>query len=616
MKGCPALYLFSPRYLAYDFGPDHPLRPERGRALQDLLAAMRLLDGRHVCVREPAPATEEELLLAHAPAYVDTVKALSGGLRDPARAEAAGLGEGDTPAFPGMHEAAATIAGGTLAAARAVMAGEVAHAFNPGGGLHHAHRHRASGFCIYNDLVVAIAAVVQEYEAKVLYLDFDVHHGDGVQAAFYDDPRVLTVSFHETGRYLFPGTGAVLELGTGPGLGYSVNVPLTAFTQDDSWLAAVEALVPALAERFRPDLIVSQFGCDGHAWDGQAHFRLTTAAYARAARLVHELAHEHCRGRWVATGGGGYDPVRVVPRVWTLLWAEMRGAALPETLPEPWLARWAPLAAGPMPHTFIDPPEIVPPIPRRPQIERENAAVVDRVRTLALSPRLRQAYRPAGPWTPSTLPWLPRGRSRTLHLPPGIVHLRDRCPASVVRRLRVAPDLGTGGHDGDREIELLARIAARPESNLVLAHTPGGDIVGVVTLAPAEGRWGAIDGLYELAIEVAPDWRDAGLGEALLRFALEPPYTERLIIIVLGISWHWDLPPGAASPWEYRDRLIQLLGRAGFRVVYTDHPDIMAGEANVLLARIGKDVPHETYDEFHGRLLHGAVSARWDPGDR
>lgn len=613
MKGCSALYLFSPRYLAYDFGPDHPLRPERGRALQDLLTTLRLLDGRHVHLLEPLPATERELLLAHAPAYVETVKALSAGLHDPARAEAAGLGEGDTPAFAGMHEVAATIAGGTLAAARAVLAGDALHAFNPGGGLHHAHRHRASGFCIYNDLVVAIAAVVQEHEARVLYLDFDVHHGDGVQAAFYDDPRVLTVSFHETGRYLFPGTGAVLELGTGAGLGYSVNVPLTAFTQDDSWLAAVEALVPALAERFRPDLIVSQFGCDGHAWDGQAHFRLTTAAYARAARLVHELAHEHCRGRWVATGGGGYDPIRVVPRVWTLLWAEMCGARLPAALPEPWVERWQPLAAGPMPHSFIDPPDIVPPIPRRPQIERENVAVVERVRTLALSPRLRQAYRPAGPWTPSALPWLPQGRSRTVQLAPGTVHLRDRCPASMVRRLRVAPGLHAGS-PGAREIELLARIAARAENNLVIAHTPDGQIVGDVILAPAEGRWGAVDGLYELAIEVAPAWRDADLGEALLRFALEPPYTERLIIIALGVSWHWDLPAGGPSLWHYRDHLICVLGTAGFRPIHTEDPDIMAGEANVLLARIGRNVPHETYDEFHRRLLHDEAGRGWDAG--
>jgi acetoin utilization protein AcuC len=199
-----------PTYSGYDFGPDHPMDPMRGEALLDLIGASGLLRGRRIHRLSPEAATEQELRLVHDPAYIETVRALSTGAPDPARALAAGLGEGDTPAFPGMHEVASRIAGGTLAAARAVMRGEVEHAFNPGGGLHHAHRSRASGFCIYNDLSVTIAAVAQEFAAKVLYVDFDVHHGDGVQAAFYDDPRVLTVSFHETGKYLFPGTGSVL----------------------------------------------------------------------------------------------------------------------------------------------------------------------------------------------------------------------------------------------------------------------------------------------------------------------------------------------------------------------------------------------------------------------
>jgi len=313
----------------------------------------------------------------------------------------------------------------------------------------------------------------------------------------------------------------------------------------------------------------------------------------------------------VSAVGGCYVPIRVVPRVWTLLWAEMCGAPLPDTLPKEWLTRWAPLAAGPMPRTFIDPPDIVPPVPRRPEIERENAAVVERVRTLALSPRLRQAYRPAGPWTPSALPWLPEGRTATLHLAPGTAHLRDRCPASLVQRLRVAPGMHAFTRSDERELALLARIAARPENNLVIAHTADGEIVGEVTLAPAEGRWGAVDGLYELAIEVAPAWRGAGLGEALLRFTFEPGYVERLIVIALGVSWHWDLAGTGLSPWAYRDQLIRLLSTVGFRPVHTDDPDIAAGEANVLLARIGRNVPHDTYDEFHRRLVRHGPGPRW-----
>lgn len=602
MKACRAWYVASPGYYAYDFGPDHPMRPERGAALIDLVRDSKMLRGRNVRLVAPDPATQADLALAHTPAYIETVCTLSAGTGDRSRAAAAGLGEGDTPAFTGMHEAAALLAGGTLTAARAVMRGEADHAFNPGGGMHHALRDRASGFCIYNDLAVAIAAVVQEHEAKVLYLDFDVHHGDGVQAAFYDDPRVLTVSFHETGRFLFPGTGTVLELGTRAGLGYSVNVPLAAFTQDESWLAAVESLVPGLAERFRPDLIVSQFGCDGHAWDGQAHLRLTTAAYARAARLVHQLAHTHCGGRWVATGGGGYDPVRVVPRAWALVWAELACRRVPERLPAGWVARWAPRANGPMPQAVIDPPDIVPEIPRRPAIEKENAETVARVRSLALSTRLRQAYRPAGSWTPSAVPAFPPARTRRLELRQGELFLRDRCPQSLVRRMRVAPGMSAFARDPEREAALLRRIASRAENNLVVAHTPDGEIVAELSLAPADGRWEGVDGLYETAVEVAPGWRGSGLAESLLAFAFEAPYVEHLVVIALGLVWHWDLAATGLTPSAYRDRLVRLFGTAGFEVYPTDDPEITSGEGNVLLARVGREAPHELYEAFSRRL--------------
>lgn len=602
MKPCPSAFVYSPGYLAYDFGPDHPMQPERLAALVDLLEATRALTGPRIRMVEPAPASDAELELAHARWYIDTVKALSQGAGDAALARAAGLDDGDTPAFPGMHEAASLIAGGTLAAVRAVMDGTAAHAFNPAGGLHHAQRDRASGFCVYNDLAVAIAALIRERESKVLYLDFDVHHGDGVQAAFYDDPRVLTVSFHETGKYLFPGSGGVLEFGTRAAVGYSVNVPLAPFTQDDSWLASIESLVPALAEEFRPDLIVSQFGCDGHAWDGQAHLRLTTAAYARAARIVHETAHTHCGGRWVATGGGGYDPVRVVPRAWALVWAEMAGRKLPDELPRGWIDRWASRAVGPRPAGFIDPPSIVAEIPRRPAIERENAETVARVREMALSPQLRQAYRPSGAWTSRTLRSLPAGRTKRIETALGAVLLRSRCPESLVRRLHVAEGLQAFSRDPEREATLLRRIAARPESNLVIAHTPEGEIVAELTMAPAEGRWLDLDGIYEAAIQVAPAWRGSGMAEELLRFAFAQPYVEDLIVIAVGMSWHWDLAGSGLTAWQYRELLVRLFGTAGFEVYPTDDPEVAGSEANVLLARIGRNVPHALYDAFYRKL--------------
>jgi acetoin utilization protein AcuC len=256
-----------------------------------------------------------------------------------------------------MHEASALVAGGSLAAAAAVLDGEASHAFNPGGGLHHAMAARASGFCIYNDVALAVAAA-RDAGHRVLSVDLDVHHGDGTQALFWDDPEVLTFSIHESGRTLFPGTGELDETG-GPGAaGTSVNVPLDPMTSTPSWLAAVELVVPALAEAFRPTFLVSQHGCDSHVLDPLAHLRLTTDAYARATRLLDEVAHRWCDGRWVATGGGGYDAYRVVPRSWALVWLAQAHRATPEVTPVAWRARWADEAAAhgqsPLPGTMLD----------------------------------------------------------------------------------------------------------------------------------------------------------------------------------------------------------------------------------------------------------------------
>ncbi|MFN8557744.1 MAG: hypothetical protein U0531_10495 [Dehalococcoidia bacterium] len=366
-------------------------------------------------------------------------------------------------------------------------------------------------------------------------------------------------------------------------------------------MTAVETLLPALAEKFAPDLIVSQFGCDAHTWDEQAHLRLTTAAYARAAALVHTVAHSVCGGRWVATGGGGYDPIRVVPRAWALVWAEMAGRPVPELLPRDWLARWTPLAAEPMPERFIDPPEIAGDVPRRPIIERENDETVARVRGMALSPQLRQLYRPNGPWTPPTLGDLPIDRTARIELPRGPLHLRDRCPASSLRRMRVAAGMQAFSRSAEREALLLQRIAARPENNLVIAHTPDGEIVAELTLAPADGRWYGQPGIYEAALEVAPSWRGVGLAEALLHFAFEADYLERLVVMALGLSWHWDLRGGRTAS-SYRETLIRVFGAVGFQVYDTDDPEITRGEANVLLARIGSQTSEQTRAAFEDRL--------------
>lgn len=598
---CRGAFLYSPRYLDYDLGGGHPMRPQRLEALLDLLDGLHLLDDSRGYLREPASATDADLRLAHSESYIAAVRALSNGAAtvDP---ESIGLGPGDTPAFPGMHETTAAMTGGTLAAARMVLAGEFNHAFNPGGGLHHAMRERASGFCVYNDVVVAIADAVMQHGIRVMYIDLDVHHGDGVQAAFYDDPRVLTVSFHETGRYLFPGTGAVPEVGSGAGVGYCVNVPLAPFTEDDSWLEAVTSLLPPLAERFQPDLIVSQHGCDGHVWDGQSHLLLTMRAFQESARVVHRLAHQHCGGRWVATGGGGYDPIRVVPRAWAAVWSEMVRGRVPTRLPAHWRRRWQAEAATPFPERMTDPASIVRAIPRKPQIEEENRATVARVRDQALSSRLKQAYRPAGVWTPPAVAAFPAGRTEHLTVNGRPLIVRERVPPSVLRRLRVAEDMHAFTRSAEREAQLLRQLAGRPDANLIVAFTPEREVVGEVSLAPCEGRWSDLEGCYELAIQVARSWRQGGLGETLLRFAMEPSYTEDLIIIAMGIAWHWDLEAMAMTPESYRAMLMRAFKPAGFEPYTTDDPEILAAEGNMLIARIGKHVPMELEDAFFQRL--------------
>jgi acetoin utilization protein AcuC len=345
------LLVFGPRSPTYDFGPAHPLTPRRfgpGISLLEALGAVPNL--------APEPASDDELEWIHDPAYIGLVKAFSANPAAPGRA---GIGPGDTPAFAGMHAASAAVAGGSLRAMEAILRGEVVHAFHPGGGLHHAMPGRASGFCVYDDPALAIARARRD-GLRVLYIDLDVHHGDGVQAIHWSDPGVMTVSIHETGRALFPGTGFANELGEGEAVGTKVNLPLDPWTGERGWLPALELVLPALAETFRPDIVVSQHGADAHAFDPLAHLNVTTTAMGAAARLVDSLAHTYAGGRWLATGGGGYDVYRVVPRAWSLVWLAANHAPVPAAIPEAWRLRWAADAErhgqSPLPSGFDDPP--------------------------------------------------------------------------------------------------------------------------------------------------------------------------------------------------------------------------------------------------------------------
>jgi len=379
----PAALVWDPAVTSYRFRPDHPFNPKRLDLSISLIEALGLLDGTTCRMEAPRMATDEELLAVHSREYVDAVKRFSAG-GSTADAGRYGLGTDDTPIFPGMHDITALVTGATLRAAELVMSGEVKRSFSIAGGLHHAHHDRGSGFCVYSDLAVAIAWIRREHQARVLYLDYDAHHGDGVQGIFYADPEVLTLSLHESGRYLYPGTGFVDELGEGDGYGYSLNLPLEPFTEDGSWLDIHRKLLPEVIEAYRPDVIVVQNGCDGHSLDPLTHLRASTRLYEATIRIVCEVADSVCGGRVVATGGGGYAIWQVVPRAWTLIWGGLSGQQVPNRVPREWLDRWQGEAPVLLPEYVRDPGEDHAPVPRREEIEATNRRTLESLRRQAL----------------------------------------------------------------------------------------------------------------------------------------------------------------------------------------------------------------------------------------
>ncbi len=318
---------------AYNFGPGHPMAPERMELTARLARSLGIFDLDHVDVAAPEVATDAELESVHSPDYVAAVRRVSA---DPSQPdESRGLGTEDDPAFAGMHEAAARLAGGSLLAAQRVLEGSAVHAVNFGGGMHHAARERASGFCIYNDAAIAVQTLLDGGVRKVAYVDVDAHHGDGTQSIFWDDPRVLTISLHETGLTLFPGTGFANEIGGPAAEGTAVNVALPAGTSDAGWLRAFYAVVPQLVGAFEPEVIVSQHGCDSHRSDPLTHLNLSVDGQREAANAVGQLAERYCGARWIATGGGGYNVLDVVPRAWSHLVAIAAGRPVPLRTPVP-----------------------------------------------------------------------------------------------------------------------------------------------------------------------------------------------------------------------------------------------------------------------------------------
>ena len=564
------LLVFGPRSATYDFGPGHPLTPRRFGPGIDLLRSLGAEPG-----LAPEPAPDDELLWSHTRRYLEVVKRFS---TDPFGPPDAGIGEfGDDPPFAGMHEAAASVAGGSLRAVEAVLRGDVEHAFHPGGGLHHAMPERASGFCIYDDPALAIARARRD-GLRVLYVDLDVHHGDGVQAIHWDDPGVLTLSFHETGRYLFPGTGGVDELGEGTAAGTAVNVPFEPLAGETAWLDALTTLLPEVAAAFGPDLVVSQHGADSHAWDPLAHLQVTTTAMGEAARLVDRVAHRHAGGRWLATGGGGYDVYRVVPRSWSLVWLAGAHRDAPPAIAEAWRERWAAEAArygqSPLPMTLDDAPNAGEPVDAAQlAAETRSSAIATLVRRLVVPRLLREATdrgwwdpfggQPAagddgpadsGAGTPAILPLVDPATWDRLTLAAGVV-----APAGAPTAHAL---VGAAALDGAR----------------VTAAVDGSTVVGAVLSRFVDGE--ARTDL--LAIGVAPAWRRRGLAGRLLAAhvaGMRPGDTDLVADVTVAERDPFDPLPRDVR----RSTAERLLTGAGFRLAPAD-PGVRAADPGAIRA--------------------------------
>jgi acetoin utilization protein AcuC len=364
-------FVYTDDFARFSYGSSHPLKPVRLQLTYDLIRACGLLGEADPRLIEPSPAGIEDLQAFHSREYIDVLRASNGGTA-PAGAEAFGLGYGDNPVFPGVFDWSRLVAGASLMAADLVDSGEAGTAFNIAGGLHHALVSRASGFCYVNDPVLAIMRLL-ERGRRVAYIDIDAHHGDGVQEAFYGTDRVLTISLHETGAALFPGTGFEHETGVGPGRGYSVNVPLPPEADDEIFVHAFAGVVPPFLEWFRPDVVVSQLGVDTFAGDPLAHLNVTTNGFCRMVEMIRDLAP-----KWVALGGGGYD-IANVARAWTLAWAVMNDAEAPEEIPAAYLQRYA--GAGFLNSALRDAP-VAAGGPGSEAMKREADRVIGRIREL------------------------------------------------------------------------------------------------------------------------------------------------------------------------------------------------------------------------------------------
>ncbi|MBY8996340.1 MAG: acetoin utilization protein AcuC [Candidatus Thorarchaeota archaeon] len=346
------VYPYSDALLQYEFKKDHPLKPDRLNLTYHLSKYLGLLD--KVKEIEPTLASRQELELFHSPEYIDAVE--DSGTNNNTHPQY-GLGTSDNPIFPLIHDTGARYVGATLDAMRAIMDG-ASNAFCISGGLHHAHKNVASGFCIYNDVAIAINMLHQKKKCRVLYFDFDAHHGDGVQNAFYRSKDIMTISVHQTGKTLFPGTGFIYETGAAEGVGYSVNVPLLPGAGTPELIRVFDEVVVPLFESFKPDLLVTQMGVDGHYMDPLAHLTYTSYGYETIIRKLRDMSSDICKLGWLAVGGGGYHPVNVA-RLWTLFLAVMLDEEVPNEMPTEFKEACIQLGYQEIPELMRDEDEVV-----------------------------------------------------------------------------------------------------------------------------------------------------------------------------------------------------------------------------------------------------------------
>jgi acetoin utilization protein AcuC len=349
-------FVWSPDFTKYKLADDHPLNPIRLVLTYELMKSVKLFDSGSIDILNPIPATQEQIEMVHRKDYVELVKELSEDKPEYKRMARYdyGLGPGDNPIFPYMYESSALVAGASIMAAEAVMSEHYPCAFNISGGLHHAMPAKASGFCVFNDIAIAIKYILKtKPSAKIMYIDVDAHHGDGVQEIFYNNKQVLTLSFHQDGRTLWPGTGFVTDFGVGEAEGYSVNVPLPPRAYDDVVHKAVDTVVSEVMKTFNPDYVVTQLGADMFYMDPLTQMGLSTTGMELIYKSLKKSIEKYGNNRWIALGGGGYY-LSAVARAWTLALGVMAEIEVPRNIPPEWREMASKKVDEQIPYTLRD----------------------------------------------------------------------------------------------------------------------------------------------------------------------------------------------------------------------------------------------------------------------